>query len=322
MQLSAALTPTAAGNAENNLADGATQLDAGAARLAAGSGELAAGTVQLKGYRGAGNDPEAGTGTAALAQALELLQAAASDPVQGLVPLSVVKDKIAKITAGAQKLDAGAAQLQAGAGRLQAGAGQLQAGTGKLTAGFATLAGKLNSRDPKSPGVVLGTQLLADGTSKIRTGMDGVPGNPARPGLIKAAARMTEGSSRLADGTVALNAGIKGDPADPANPGLLNGSQALASGASELSAGNTKLASGSSQLSTGADKLADGNARIAEGTGTLHSSAAAVSPSDMAGGPTRPWPSGSSVSWAWVLSVRSLCCGTAGPVPATSPAEG
>ena len=113
--------------------------------------------------------------------------------------------------------------------------------------------------------------------------MDGVPGNPARPGLIKAAARMTEGSSRLADGTVALNAGIKGDPADPANPGLLDGSQALAAGASELSAGNTKLASGSSQLSTGADKLADGNARIAEGTGTLHSSAAAVSPSDMAG---------------------------------------
>ena len=36
VQLSAALTPTAAGNAENNLADGATQLDAGAARLAAG----------------------------------------------------------------------------------------------------------------------------------------------------------------------------------------------------------------------------------------------------------------------------------------------
>ena len=212
VQLSAALTPTAAGNAENNLADGATQLDAGAARLAAGSGELAAGTVQLKGYRGAGNNPEAGTGTAALAQALELLQAAASDPVQGLVPLSVVKDKIAKITAGAQKLDAGASQLQAGAGRLQAGAGQLHAGTGKLTAGFGTLAGKLNSRDPNSPGVVLGTQLLADGTSKIRTGMDGVPGDPARPGLIKAAARMTEGSSRLADGTVALNAGIKGIP--------------------------------------------------------------------------------------------------------------
>ena len=38
------------------------------------------------------------------------------DPVQGLVPLSVVKDKIAKISAGAKKLDAGAAQLQAGAG--------------------------------------------------------------------------------------------------------------------------------------------------------------------------------------------------------------
>ena len=112
-QLSAALTPTAAGNADNNLADGATQLDAGAARLAAGSGDLAAGTDRLKGYRGASNDPAAGTGTAALAQALELLEAAASDPVQGLVPLSVVKDKIAKISAGAQKLDAGAAQLQA-----------------------------------------------------------------------------------------------------------------------------------------------------------------------------------------------------------------
>jgi putative membrane protein len=111
--------------------------------------------------------------------------------------------------------------------------------------------------------------------------MDGVPGDPEHPGLLRAAARMTEGSSRLADGTVALNAGIKGNPADPANPGLLGGSQALASGASELSAGSTKLASGSSQLATGADKLADGNARIADGTGTLYSGAAAVSPTSL-----------------------------------------
>ena len=66
--------------------------------------------------------------------------------------------------------------------------------------------------------MVLGTELLADGTSKIRIGMDGVPGDPEHPGLIKAAARITEGSSRLADGTAALNAGIKGDPADPGEP--------------------------------------------------------------------------------------------------------
>jgi putative membrane protein len=92
---------------------------------------------------------------------------------------------------------------------------------------------------------------------------------------------MTDGSSRLADGTLALNAGIAGDPADPANPGLLKGSTALATGASQLSAGSTKLASGSTKLSTGADKLADGNAKIAAGTGTLYSSAAAVSPSNM-----------------------------------------
>ncbi|BAS09556.1 hypothetical protein AHiyo4_29780 [Arthrobacter sp. Hiyo4] len=69
-QLAAALTPSTAGNAENNLADGATALDAGAGRLASGTGELAAGTARLKGYRGANNSPEAGTGTAALAQAL------------------------------------------------------------------------------------------------------------------------------------------------------------------------------------------------------------------------------------------------------------
>lgn len=107
-QLAAALTPSAARNAQNNLADGETALNAGA-------GLLAVGTAQLKGYRGANNSPGAGTGTAALAQALELLEAAASDPLQGLVPLSVVKDKIAKITAGAHKLDVGARQLQAGA---------------------------------------------------------------------------------------------------------------------------------------------------------------------------------------------------------------
>ena len=118
VQLSAALTPTASGTAPNNLADGATQLNAGAARTGGrnrpprwGTTQLKAGTDQLKGYRGANNNPEAGTGTAALAQALELLQAAANDPVQGLAPLSVVKDKIAKILAGAHRLDAGASQL-------------------------------------------------------------------------------------------------------------------------------------------------------------------------------------------------------------------
>jgi putative membrane protein len=69
--------------------------------------------------------------------------------------------------------------------------------------------------------------------------MDGVSGDPERPGLLAATARMTEGISRPADGAVALNAGIKGDPGDPAHPGLLSGSQALATGASELSEGNT-----------------------------------------------------------------------------------
>jgi X-X-X-Leu-X-X-Gly heptad repeat protein len=86
VQLSAALAPAAAGIAENYLADGAIALHGGAAQLADGTGQLADGTVQLRGHRGANNDPQAGTGTAALVQALKLLQAAASDPGQGLVP--------------------------------------------------------------------------------------------------------------------------------------------------------------------------------------------------------------------------------------------
>jgi putative membrane protein len=64
VQLSAALAPTAAGNTENNLADGAVALHGGAAQLADGTGQLADGTVQLadgtvqlRGYRGANNDP-------------------------------------------------------------------------------------------------------------------------------------------------------------------------------------------------------------------------------------------------------------------------
>ena len=132
--------------------------------------------------------------------------------------------------------------------------------------------------------------------------MDGVPGNPDRPGLLKATASMTEGSARLAAGTAALNAGIKGDPADPANPGLLSGSEALAAGASELSEGNTKLASGSTQLATGAGKLAEGNAKVAAGTETLHSSAAAVSPSDMVGQPD----AGTAVGMVGVLGLGSV----------------
>lgn len=113
--------------------------------------------------------------------------------------------------------------------------------------------------------------------------MDGVHGNADRPGLINAVAKIAEGSSRLADGTLALNAAIKGDPADPSNPGLLHGSQALAAGDSELATGNTKLGSGWTELATGAGKLADGNARIADGADTLHSSAAAISPTSMVG---------------------------------------
>ncbi|MEK0156383.1 hypothetical protein [Arthrobacter oryzae] len=198
---------------------------------------------------------------------------------------------------GAGKLAAGAVLLSAaltpsetgtaennpadGATRLHEGTGELQAGAGKLTAGFTTLSGKLNSQDPANPGVALGTRLLADGTARIRLGMDGVPGNPDRPGLLKATASMSEGSARLATGTAALNAGIKGDPVDPANPVLLSGSEALAAGASELPEGNTKLASGSTQLATGAARLAEGNPKVAAGTETLHSSAAAVSPSNL-----------------------------------------
>lgn len=173
--------------------------------------------------------------------------------------------------------------MQAGAGKLNDGSVQLHAGTGRLTAGFATLGAKLNSRDPANPGVLPGTELLASGTSQILTGMDGVPGNPVRPGLISAVAKITEGSSRRAEGTSALNNGIKGDPADPANPGLLKGSQALAAGASELATGNTKLASGSTELASGAEQLANGNARLADGTAILYTSAAAVSPANVAG---------------------------------------
>ena len=58
IQLSAALAPTAAGNAGNNLADGAIALHGGAAQLADGTGQLADGTVQLRGHRGANNDPK------------------------------------------------------------------------------------------------------------------------------------------------------------------------------------------------------------------------------------------------------------------------
>jgi X-X-X-Leu-X-X-Gly heptad repeat protein len=118
-------------------------------KLQAGAGDLAAGAVKIE------TDVNS-----KLAPGVDRVDDGAQKLAAGAVQLSVVKDKIAKITAGAHKLDTGASQLQAGAQRLQDGAGQLRAGTGKLTAGFATLAGKLNSQDPSSPGVVLGTRGL------------------------------------------------------------------------------------------------------------------------------------------------------------------
>ena len=94
-----------------------------------------------------------------------------------------MKDKIAKITAGAHKLDAGAASCRP-VQRLQDGAGQLHAGTGKLTAGFETLARKLNSQEPDSPGWFW--VHAPDGRdTKLRAGMDGVPGDPDRPGCSR-----------------------------------------------------------------------------------------------------------------------------------------
>jgi putative membrane protein len=101
---------------------------------------------------------------------------------------------------------------------------------------------------------------------------------------------------------VALNTGIQGDPADPANPGLLGGSEVLAAGASDLAEGNTKLASGSTQLAAGAGQLAEGNAKVAAGTDTLHSSAAAVSPSNMAG----QSDAGAAVGMVGVLGLGSV----------------
>ena len=126
----------------------------------------------------------------------------------------------------------------------------------------------------------MGTELLAEGTSKLRTGMEACRGIPP-PGTTQGHRGDDRGQPRLADGTVSLNAGIKGDPANPGSPGLLGGSQALAAGASKLSDGSTRLAAGSTQLASGAGRLADGNARIAEGTGTLYSTVSAVSPASM-----------------------------------------
>ena len=273
--------------------------------MSAGTAALKNGTAQLKGYPGAGNDPAKGDGLAALSQGLDQLEAAANGP-QGLVPLAVIKDQIAKLADGGRRAYAGAGQLDAGAAKLNDGAGQLKAGIGSLTtgaaqlddgaarlkAGFATLAGKLNATDPQNPGVVLGTSMLAEGTAKIRVGMDGVPGNPDSPGLIYAA-------NNLQDGTTKLSAGINGGE-DPANPGLLAGTEALsdgtvalsrgtgqlqagsaqlADGTGQLADGNGKLDAGSVKLADGAGKLADGNAKIAAGTQELHSKVAAVSPS-------------------------------------------
>lgn len=78
---------------------------------------------------------------ALLAQALEHLEAAAPDLMQSLAPLSVAKDKIAKITAGAQKLDAGASQarMTEGSSRLADGNAGIAEGRGTLCSGAAAV---------------------------------------------------------------------------------------------------------------------------------------------------------------------------------------
>jgi X-X-X-Leu-X-X-Gly heptad repeat protein len=191
----------------------------------AGAVQLASGAVQLKGYRGANNDPQAGTGTAALAQALEL--------------------------------------LQAGAARLQEGSGQLHAGTGKLTAGFATLAGRLNSpnpsnprscpghpapggrnrQNPERPGLLAatarmtgGSSRLADGTVALNAGIKGNPGDPANPGLLSGSQALATGASELSEG----------------NTKLASGSTQLATGTDKLADGNARIADGTGTLHSGA----------------------------------------------------------------------
>jgi putative membrane protein len=178
------------------LADGATQLDGGAAQLADGTGELAAGTVQLKGYRGANNNPEAGTGTAALAQALQLLQAAASDPVQDLVPLSVVKGKIAKIAAGARKLDAGATQLLAACSRAPASCARGRGSWRLVLVPWPTERGHQGwSGGSGQPRLLNGSLALASGASGLSAG---------NTKLASGSSQLSTGADKLADGNAVI----------------------------------------------------------------------------------------------------------------------
>ncbi|WP_058233995.1 YhgE/Pip domain-containing protein [Devriesea agamarum] len=212
------LTDAAAG--AHQLQRGAQSLDQGmqktshgAQKLASGADQLAGGTVQLN------------HGLAQSADGSSRLSVGLTDLVAGL---NTLDSGIHSTAGGAENLAHGADQLAAGTSALHAGL----AGT-ENSPGLASAAELLDQQlagdgTAKNPGLVHATQNLADGTAKLRDGVDHIntaingDQDSGKPGLASGAQNVAQGTRGITKQAEGLRTVLDGTPGSPRNPGLTN----------------------------------------------------------------------------------------------------
>ena len=118
----------------------------------------------------------------------------------------------------------------------------------------------------EEPGLVQGTEGVVTYAQGVQTAFDG-DGTAENPGLVASSEQLADGARDSADGTAELVGGVTG---------LRDGLQEYASGVDELAGGATQLAEGArssadgaGDLATGLDELAGGTRSSADGAGEL-----------------------------------------------------
>lgn len=188
--------------------------------------------------------------------------------------------QMAGAAAQAQELATGAAGIADGTAALLGDGSEANPGLTALAAGIDQLLTGYQSGNPATgePGVVVGTQKLADGLTEIAGHADlmahgdGTAANPGLAGLAGGLAQLAgstpeliSGAQQLATGTQELAGGVNELATGAA--GVASGAAGVHSGATDLSGGLGQLAAGTSELTTGAASAAAGAGQLAAGVG-------------------------------------------------------
>lgn len=195
------------------LTQGTAGIDDKVKALADGSANVSAGMEQLAAQLEAIIPMLPEEKQAALTTALAQLQEGTKQVSGGLSQLHVgtngLDDKIAAISAGAEKLNAGQQQVSEGVGQLQQNSAQLTDGAASLAAGNATIADKLlelstgaASAEAGANSLSQGLNTLVEGSNKLNDGTSLLAEKSGE--LAQGSTTLVEGTNELKDGTTTL----------------------------------------------------------------------------------------------------------------------